>query len=470
MAKNQNSGLTLKHKIGYGAGDCGGVITLVMVSSFMTRYVTNILQVNTTLLATLLLIWNIWDTVNDPLMGTLMDVAFAKAKNKKNKFRPWIGYSIPVLVFGMVAFYCVPGMLGDGFAMVAALFCMKIVYEAGYTMLNIAMGSMLGVMSTNDGERASLSSARGLGSTVGGMLGGMLVPQILAKVGETAQGYLIAAGVCAVLSGILVFIHYAWTEERNAAAQNETSDNETEKIKVSDILLVFKNNRAYLALALHSICITIMQGIYNQASTYMYADVLGDISMMGYTTIVSAVLTIGFLSASPALAKKFGLVKIIRTCLVVGIILFGALFGVMMVSSLPALVYLLWSGIAFAFVQLSVQMQWGLVGESIDYNEYLTGKRTEGSLYGTLNLFRRVGQTIASSLAVLMLGWIGYDGALANAGLPQADSTIFGLKVMSMLIPAIVSIGSWAAFTFVWNINDDVRAKMAAKKAEKAAN
>src|SRR5699024_4878472 len=107
----------------------------------------------------------IWDMVNDPLMGTLMDKTFANAKSDRDKFRPWILYSIAPIVLGLIAFFSVPSLL-NGFSAVAALFLFKIVYELGYTMMNIGMGSLLGTMATNDPERATLSSARGMGSTV----------------------------------------------------------------------------------------------------------------------------------------------------------------------------------------------------------------------------------------------------------------------------------------------------------------
>jgi len=114
---------------------------------------------------------------------------------------------------------------------------------------------------------------------------------------------------------------------------------------------------------------------------------------------------------------------------------------------------------------VSIQMQWGLVGEAIDYNEYITGKRTEGSIYGTFNLSRRIGQAIGSSFAFYALGWIGYEGTAAV----QTAGTVLGLKVLCVLIPAVFILGSWAAFKFVWNITPEVRAEMAAKKAELAA-
>ena len=111
-------------------------------------------------------------------------------------------------------------------------------------------------------------------------------------------------------------------------------------------------------------------------------------------------------------------------------------------------------------------MQWGLVGEAIDYNEYLTGKRTEGSIYGTFNLSRRVGQAIGSGFAFYALAWIGYEGTAAV----QTAGTILGLKVLCVLVPAVFILGSWAAFKFVWNITPEVRAQMAEKKAAMAAS
>ena len=113
-------------------------------------------------------------------------------------------------------------------------------------------------------------------------------------------------------------------------------------------------------------------------------------------------------------------------------------------------------------------MQWGLVAETIDYNEYLTGKRNEGTIYGFFSLSRRVGSTIANSVTVLLIAAIGYDAALTTAGLMQADSTIAGIKMMFVGFPVVAALGSWTCFTFIWNINKDVRAKMAAWKEQKA--
>lgn len=102
----------------------------------------------------------------------------------------------------------------------------------------------------------------------------------------------------------------------------------------------------------------------------------------------------------------------------------------------------------------------GLLSDTIEYNEYLTGKRTEGSVNGTFNMLRRLGQAIGSSLEVAVLGWIGYN-AMASV---RSIGTILGIKVLCLLLPDIFSLGSWAVFRFVWNITPEVRAKMPAAK------
>lgn len=95
----------------------------------------------------------------------------------------------------------------------------------------------------------------------------------------------------------------------------------------------------------------------------------------------------------------------------------------------------------------------GLVVEVIDYNEYLTGKRTEGVIYGTLSLTCRVSQTISQSLAVLMIGWIVYTPELTNADIMQANGTILGIKVITSVVPAVAVIGSCLCFKSIWNLD-----------------
>jgi len=460
MSKPKNA-LTFKHKVGYGLGDAGGCMTFALMSGMFLRYCNNVLLINEYVFAALLFAWNVWDAINDPLMGALMDKMFAKKRHPQGKFRPWLLRATPMLCICAIALWTLPTLF-EGVAMVAVLCVCKLAYEACYTMFNIPMGSLLSAMSDTDQERAALSSARGFGSMVGNMIPMMLFPVLLEAFNESAMGYAVGATACALVGGVMCFLHYAWTEERNIV---DTPAEEADNIKFTDILNVFKTNRAFLALCIHGVCICTMQNVASGLGTYMYSDVLGNLGMMSMATALGMPLSMIFLIGAPKAAKKLGLENMIRYGLVISCVMYVSLFAMHMFMDVNIWVHIIWSSLGSGFSSLSVLMQWGLVGEAIDYNEYLTGKRTEGSIYGTFNLTRRIGNTIGSSSAVLLLAWIGYDATLAV----QSATTITGIKAVCVLLPGIFALGSWAAFKFVWNITPEVREKMAAFHANKKA-
>ena len=296
MAKTKTpSGLSVKHKIGYACGDLGGCMTFALMGSIVTRYYTNVLQVNTVVLATMLLVWNVWDAVNDPLMGALMDKVFAKHHGQGGKFRPWLLRSAPCVAITFIIFFTVPSYF-KGVTMLVVLFFCKILYEGFYTMFNIPMGSMLSAMADTDGERAALSSARGFGSMIGNIIPMIIMPQLLAKFGDTSKAFGIGATLCAIVGFAFCMLHYAWTEERHVSvAPSESNDS----VKLTDILNVFRVNRPFLALCIHGICICTMQYVSSTLGTYMYGDVLGNIGMMSMASAVSMPLGILALIITP---------------------------------------------------------------------------------------------------------------------------------------------------------------------------
>ena len=459
MARKQKlaaGGLTTKHWFGYMFGDFGGCMTFALMASIFSMYCTNVLGIDPTLMGTLVLIWTIWDAVNDPMMGALMDKVFAKHHNKNGKFRPWLLRSTPLLAITAIALWTVPTFC-DGIATIVALFAFKILYEASYTMFNIPMGSLLSAMSTNDSERASLSSARGVGSMIGNMIPGMVGPVIIGMFGDrNSTGYMITGTVCAIIGFAVCLMHYFWTEERTTVGNTKADD-----IQFSDILTVVKKNRPFVALCIHGICICTMQYLVSNISLYMYSEVYHDVTYQTLGSALSSPFMIGSMILVPFICKKLGLEKLIRYCLLIGGAICGLLFVLHVVTDVHPLVHGVILGIGSGMSMVSIQMQWGLVGEAIDYNEYATGKRTEGSIYGTFNLSRRIGQAIGSSFGFYVLGWIGFDASLAE----QSAGTIFGLKALCVLVPAVFILGSWAAFKFVWNITPEIRAKMTAAKA-----
>ena len=154
----------------------------------------------------------------------------------------------------------------------------------------------------------------------------------------------------------------------------------------------------------------------------------------------------------------------LRTSLLLGALLYVGLFTAHALTKVNIWVHIGWNAVASGMANLSNMMQWGMLGESIEYNEYLTGKRTEGSINGTFNMLRRAGQGLGAATGVGLLGLVGYNAELAV----QSGTTILGIKALCLLFPALCAVGSWVVFRFIWNITPELRQKISAAKAGKA--
>ena len=129
MDNKTKGGLSKKHWFGYMFGDWGGCMTFTLMANIFTMFCTNALGIDPMLLGSLVIIWTIWDAINDPMMGALMDKAFAKKQNTKGKFRPWILRSTPLLAVTAIAMWTAPTFF-EGIPLIVVLFSCKILYEA----------------------------------------------------------------------------------------------------------------------------------------------------------------------------------------------------------------------------------------------------------------------------------------------------------------------------------------------------
>jgi len=454
---NQISPLTVRHRIGYALGDFGGCMTFGLMAAFTTRYYINVAMIDTAVIAAMTLIWKLFDALANPFVGVMLDRSFAASSGKRDKFRPWLLRMAPLLSVCAILVFTAPGWV-DGMARLVVAFSTYLLYEAVYAIHVIAFAGLISGMAVTDDERSQLSSARGIGGTLGGILPQVLFPRIIeAFEGNPQLGYGMGVTVCAAIGLVLCLCCYAMTEERNPASRTVNAA----PIRVTDIVTVLTKNRAVLALCLHGMLQGVLMAVSGSLGTYMYADVLGRLSLMSTAAILGLPVTILFMSCAPKFIRKFGSDRVLRTSLLLGAGLYVGLFALHALTTVNIWVHIGWNAIASGMANLSNMMQWGMLGESIEYNEYLTGKRTEGSINGTFNMLRRAGQGLGAATGVALLGLIGYN---AEASV-QTAFTIFGIKALCLLFPAACALGSWLVFRFIWNITPELRQQIAAAKS-----
>jgi GPH family glycoside/pentoside/hexuronide:cation symporter len=364
--------------------------------------------------------------------------------------------SAPLMAITAILVFTAPNYV-TGASRLIVIFTTYLIYQFFYTMYNIPYGSLLSAMAGNDEERASLSSFRGIGSILGGIVPLVLFPLILSGFEDRlSTGYTVSITACAVTGFAACFLCYVFTEERKIINSKNAGP-----VKFVDSFHIIQKNRAFLALCIHGLCQGAATSITAAMSSYIYSDVYQNLKLMSMGSLLLMPVSLLFLFLVPGATRRLGLQGFIRRSLLAGIVTYATLFVMHMLFAVPLWLHVLLYALAYGLSGVSGMMQWGLLGETIDYNEYLSGKRTEGTIYGTFNMLRRIGQAVGTSAGVAMLGWFGFDAAKETLGQIQGDFTLFGIKFLCLLAPALFSLGSWLAFRFLWNITPELKAHMA---------
>ena len=205
-----------------------------------------------------------------------------------------------------------------------------------------------------------------------------------------------------------------------------------------------------------------MSGTMNQ---YLYADYFKNINALSISS--AAGLPVSFFIAAfiVKLAAKTGKKEI-------GVI--GMLFS----GSIFALLFLLRVKNPWIYVGASVistlgttsfnMLMWANITDIIGYNEVLTGKRDDGTIYAVYSFSRKIGQALAGGLGGFILTYIGYNSAAAV----QTATVTESIYTITTLVQAggYIVVGLIFAFAYplsckVVNQNTEKLAKMRESKA-----
>lgn len=162
-----------------------------------------------------------------------------------------------------------------------------------------------------------------------------------------------------------------------------------------------------------------------------------------FMTIPSIGAIIGSFFA-PALAKKIGT----RNALMSTMILQAIGLIVMYMAPFDNLTMVLVGDWIFGIFNVGFAYSLSMVADSVDYMEWKTGVRTDGTAYATYGLATKFGNAFGGSIGVLLLAGFGY---VANA--EQTPQALAGINTVVNLIPAILFILS-ALACLLWNKSD----------------
>ncbi len=185
--------------LAYAAGDLGCNMSFALKST-MALFWTQVMGMSAWY-SLMLIVVQVWDAINDPIIGSMVDAD--RRTYKRNKFLQYIWFgSIGLIIGGACCFIPLPQ------APVAAKFVIFIagyvIWDAFYTVANVPYGSLLSLISKEPADRASLSAWRSIGSIVGNMLPMVLLPFLIYNPDQSLNGTKVF--ITAFIMGILGFI------------------------------------------------------------------------------------------------------------------------------------------------------------------------------------------------------------------------------------------------------------------------
>ena len=426
--KTENK-LPVRNYVGYAMGDMAGVLTFGTIGAFLQMFYTDILHISLASITVLMMVARIWDAVNDPMCGALID---SRKPTRYGRFRPYVLYfSVPLALAFVATFYKVPGLSEKGYLTYA--YITYILYGMMYTAVNIPYGSMASVMTADQTERSTLSVIRSLGAGIGTALSQMVLPLFVystvaggAKILDQNKLFC-GVVVLAVLSVAVYYLFFRLTKEYIAPVKNQQNEN---FVKTFGKLM---KNRSFVALCLASMLL-IAGSMYTQTVfNYLFKNYFEKPGLFALVTLATYLPMLILMPFVGKLVRRYSKKGICAVGSLAAALAFLALYFIRTHNAMLFLGTVVFSGFGLCFFTLEV---WAMVTDVIDYHDKLHRRRDEGTTYACFSFFRKLGQTLAGIGASLALAAVGYSTAQGTVTQTQAVNE--GIYSIATLVPFVM--------------------------------
>lgn len=402
-------------KASYGLYFLGQNIFMVLIFKYMNTYFTDV-GISAMAVAAIALVVKVWDAVNDPIFGGLVD----KVRFKKGKFVPWLRISLVGIPVTSILMFAIPLSVSPLVKILWASIS-YILWDAAYTICDVPIFGLVTTMTSSQQERTSLNAIGRVCASIAGLAVTVIIP-----VFRTMLGGWTSTVIMLSIVGALTMLPICFTaKERLAPSANEEPD-----VSLKDMFLYLKTNK-YLLIA--NICFMII-GVTNVSSAwgmYIARYCLNNESMMAATSMLGMIPCIVLGALIPTFTKKIDKMKLYYGCLVLSLVMLVVRFFVgyhnvaayliaTFVSSIPAGIT---STITFMFTP-----------DCAEYGHYKSGISAPGITFATQTFFTKLQTALVTAFGSFLLGAIGFvEGESAVQAANFADK----MWNMGLIMPAV---------------------------------
>lgn len=478
--KTQKRPFGIRDSIAYAAGDLGCNMSFALKGT-MALFWTQVMGLSL-YYSLLLVIVQVWDAINDPLIGSIIDSD--NRKYKKNKFLSYIWFgSIGLIIGGALCFIPLPS--APVWAKIIIFIAGYVIWDAFYTIANVPYGSLLSLISKDPADRASLSAWRSIGSMVGNMLPMVLLPFLIYNPDQTING--VKVFITAFIMGILGFFCFQFmiknTEIR--VEDNLKLNEDQPKFNVFKAMGNFIKNRPAVGATLAAMGMFIgMQGA-TTAVTVVFQRYYQNVQISGIVQLFAMIPIVLFTPLARKMVTKYGkkeLSVIGSICSIIGGL--GLFIITPNNTNVDLIIYVVCQLIYSLGLGIYSTVSWAMMGDAIDYNEWKTGKREEGVVYSLHSFFGKLAQGIGPAVALVIMASLGYvnnaievDGEFVRASAEVAttinpmflsDATALNLRILVAALFLVAALMQFIGLALVYNLDKKTLAKMNEDLSKKA--
>ena len=451
----------VKESVAYVLNDVSNTFN---INSFQERYIWDVVKVDFTVSAVVNIFTSAWDTINDILLGSLVD----NTRTRIGKFRPYLlGLQVPLTLLGalywMIPLFF-PGTSGTHIPKLIFYFAFSVIQETASTAMNLAKGGYMSTTTPNPKERVRLITLAELFSGylgedmpryIFGALYDLIVNDKLSMKLSTA--FMAFGTGCSVISSGLTLYYFFQSKERVPQS--------LERPNVKEGLKAIVTNYPVLLM-----CLSDFLGgfsVSTSESNY-FIDVFGSYSLITLANIPSSLngsISYGFI---PFLRKRFSSkavwvgADVYGDILSLGFFLFG-MINKNYTKMIPMVVAV---GVREWFYKwafgVNKVINSDLWNEAMDFCEWKNGYRMEATTSVAKSLVLKIQGSLMNSVRSLILKKIGYVQGIKIG--TQSDRTKFWLFALCSAVPTI-SGALGIIPKFLWPLTKEKRAKMYADLA-----
>ena len=436
----------------------------------------------------IVIIARIWDGLNDPIMGFIIE----RCHFKMGKYKPWILIGAITNTAVMLVLFLVRP---EGWAYVVVFGIFYFLWDITYTMNDIGYWSMLPALTSDEKQRNEITTIMSIFISFGAFAVGGIVPRFVG--GNAVENYGIIAIVVSVvfLASQLILVFFA-----KESARNLEQEKISQKTKFGDMFRLLKTNDQLrwivIVILIYYIASNILNGL---GLNYFYLTFNYGVGggVQALFTIMYAGGTIIAQFLFPVLIKfmkRNTLLFISFLMMALGHVVFffiGAPFnGVEPIGkTYPILLYLLgiviFAGQGIFYLILIIMME-----NTIEYNEWKTGERKEAVAFSLRPLTAKLASSAQQGIVYLTLlvsGALvvteqiselevqkGFDPNLdiiapANAAIAGGQHNMIILAAVMTLVPFVLYVGAYVITRFLYKIDEKKYAQIVKEVEERRA-